>query len=372
MSNNCQPVQFCTPPDFRTDFPSLVGATGPTEPWAFPFFFAGYATLDQILGYWKPPFAVNITGMQIFAQVPPVGGDLQIELVDDLGNPLGLIGTLAAGATLQETQFATQYTLPNGGYVQAKIVGLGASGTEGGYFTVTLLLNQNGGPSGAFNAGPTGPSGPTGPQGPTGPVGPTGAGTTGASGADGPSGPTGPMGPTGPQAAGLEGATGPVGPTGPAGPTGAGVAGPTGASGPQGATGAIGNYLMGTQVVLTSDRVIANASETTVSWDVSTYDDLSFWNFLFPAAFNIPVGVTRVQFSLLAQWAASAVGLRTVRIYKNAALYATFISSSSMVFTTPPLVVVAGDAFYFTVQQTSGGSLNFLQTSLLTALVIKT
>jgi hypothetical protein len=118
--------------------------------------------------------------------------------------------------------------------------------------------------------------------------------------------------------------------------------------------------------------VIPNASETTVSWDVATYDDLSFWNFLFPAAFNIPVGVTRVQFSILAQWAASAVGNRTIKIYKNAALYATFLSLSSEVFTTPPFVVIAGDAFYVTVAQTSGGNLNFLQTSLWTALVIKT
>lgn len=366
--NPCAPINWCTPPNFATDFPQLIGATGPGLPWMVPFQFTGYATLDQIFGYCRPPFSIGIFGMQIFAQVAPVGADIQIQLVDSTGTLIpGTIGVLADGATKQETIFTAPYDLlvGLGGFVQAKIIQTGASGTEGGYLSVTLLVTSVDGATGAITLGATGPTGATGPQG-------TPGGATGPTGVAGPSGPAGVTGPTGP--AGVTGPTGPAGVTGPTGASGpAGVTGPTGAgvTGPTGATGSIGNYLKGALATLTSVRTIPNASETVVSWNLAAYDDLLFWSILTPAAFVIPASVTRVQFSMLTQWAAVGdVDLQTI-IYKNGVAYLTQRLTGSGCFVTPPVVVTAGDAFYMTVTQFSGGNLDLLSSSLFSITVVK-
>lgn len=369
MSNaSCAPINWCYPPNFNTDFPQLIGATGPCLPWMVPFQFTGYATLNQVFGYCRPPISISIFGMQIFAQVAPVGADIQVQLVDDTGTLIpGTVGVLAGGATKQETIFSAPYDLlvGFGGYVQAKIIQTGSSGTEGGYLSVTLLVTSQDGATGALSLGATGPTGATGPQGtPGGATGPIGV--TGPSGANGPSGPAGPAGVTGPTGpAGVTGPTGASGPAGVTGPTGAGVTGPTGP------TGSIGNYLKGALATLTSDRTIPNATETVVSWNMVAYDDLSFWSLVIPAAFLIPASVTRVQFSMLTQWAAVGDVDLQVILYKNGSVYLTERLTGPGCFTTPPVVVTAGNTFYMTVTQFSGGNLDLLSSSLFSVLVVK-
>jgi hypothetical protein len=365
----CVPINWCFPPTFATEFPSLVGATGPCLPWMVPFQFTGYATQDQVFGYCRPPFSISIFGVQIFAQVAPEGGDIQIQLVDSSGTPIaGTVATLAAGQTKQETIFSAPYDLliGLGGFVQAKIISTGASGTEGGYLSVTLLVTSQDGATGALTLGATGSTGPTGPQG-------TPGGATGPTGVQGPSGPTGPVGPSGP--AGVTGPTGPIGVTGPVGPTGpAGVTGVTGAgvTGATGATGTIGNYLKGALAVLTSNRSIANATETTVSWDNVDYGDLVFWSPLFPAAIDIPVGVTCVQFAMLTQWTLTGNFDFQTTLYKNGVAYMTQRLTGSGCFVTPPVVVTSSDVFYMTVTQSTGGTINLLSSSMFSVMVVRT
>lgn len=359
---SCTPVRFCSPPNFNTDFPSLVGATGPTEPWSFSLVFAGYAdVVDQIFGYCKPPFAVNITGGQIFAQVAPAGADLVIGLVDQDGNDLGLDVTLPDGDTTAEVTFSTAYTLPVGSYVQGKVKSFGTD-VSGGAITLTLLLNQDGGPTGPIiqgATGATGPSGPTGPQGtPGGATGPSGpAGVTGPTGASGPAGPSGATGP-----AGVTGPTGALGATGPQGPTGAGA---TGATGPQGPTGSIGNYLKGAGVYRVTNQSVPDSTETPITWSNSDFDDLAFWTLIFPAALTIPAsGVSRAQISAAIEWENNSTGTRRILIKKNGGDFMAFSSpaggASQTIFTSPVFTVSAADVFYLAAYQTSGGALEIV------------
>ncbi len=251
MSNGncgCSPIEFCAPTSFDVDFPQLVGATGATGPaggpsgpsgatgptplWQYTFNFTGNAIDEQTFGYFSPPIAARIIGMQIAAQVIPVGGSLTIDLVDSVGNETGRIGTLASGSPFQQTIFGTALDLSANDFVRARIKSVGST-TPGGYLTINLVFGGSGSPGPTGATGVSGATGPLGATGATGPVGPTGVGITGATGPDGATG----VGVSGATGVGITGASGP---TGPAGATGVGASGATGPTGLQGATGPLG------------------------------------------------------------------------------------------------------------------------------------
>lgn len=192
------------------------GATGPSPPWQAVAYYTGNATLNQIFGIFQPQFPVQITGMQIFAQVAPTGAALNVTLVNSGGSSLGEVGVLNAGASYQVTTFGTPYNLAANNLIQFKLTQIGAT-IPGGYLTIVLMF------SGSGAVGASGPTGPTGPIGVTGATGAMGSGFTGATGPTGLTGGLGASGATGPTGIG---ATGPVG-----------VTGVTGATGPSGATG---------------------------------------------------------------------------------------------------------------------------------------
>ena len=122
---NCQPVQWCTPPNWHIDFPQLVGATGATGPSG-----GGGA------GTTGPTGATGVAG--------PAGAT----------GPAGVTGPTGAGVT-------------------------GATGVAGPAGAT--------GPTGAGVTGATGVAGPTGATGPAGATGAGVTGVTGATGPSGPS-----------------------------------------------------------------------------------------------------------------------------------------------------------------------------------------
>jgi hypothetical protein len=135
MSNNCnscEPVKWCTPPDWNTDFPQFIGptgatgvqgvtgptgvtgpigatgaqgdpggptgATGATPPWVFAFYFTGSAIDEAVFGYFYTQYDATITAVSIAAQTPPIGSDLVLDLVDSGGSELGRLVTLPSGS----------------------------------------------------------------------------------------------------------------------------------------------------------------------------------------------------------------------------------------------------------------------------------
>lgn len=187
MSNCCEPIKWCAPTHWDVDFPQLVGptgasgptgpmgptgvqgptgatgpagVTGPTGPqgatgvmgptgatgplntlfpWG-PMFFTGNAVVDQIFGYFLPASNINIVGLQIFAQIVPVGSAITIDIVNSAGVEQSKIATLAAGVTHQATTFGTPLAVVGGSFIQLKIKTRGST-TPGGYLSCALVLS---------------------------------------------------------------------------------------------------------------------------------------------------------------------------------------------------------------------------------------
>jgi hypothetical protein len=100
--------------------------------------FFGTATDEQTFGGFTAIVPTDILGIQLSAQVAPVGSDITVDLVDSNGTELGTLGTLAAGSKYQATDFATVTALAASDYVRLKIKSVGSS-TAGAYLTATLV-----------------------------------------------------------------------------------------------------------------------------------------------------------------------------------------------------------------------------------------
>lgn len=111
--------------------------TAPAYAWA-PSYYFGAAVADRTFGFFETPVAIDILGIQIAAQTAPVGSSLTVDLVDENGVELGLIGTLAAGSQYQQTTFGAAYSLAENGMVRFKVKSVGST-TPGAYLSINLL-----------------------------------------------------------------------------------------------------------------------------------------------------------------------------------------------------------------------------------------
>lgn len=329
------------------------------------FVLVGVPSLSQIFGFFGVSSSVQIQRVQIAAQIAPVGGDIQITLVDANGTSLGVVATLQSGYPYVDYELPAVLTLAPDGVVRARVTGLD-NGTASD-LTVNLIGATSQGPTPApAGCGPGDPSclppqgtilffpGTAGAPGPTGLAGPTG-----------PSGPAGPAGPTG-----ATGGAGVAGATGPAGATGA--AGAVGPTGPAGAPASANGAVLG--LTAASVQSIADAADATVTWDLFYFDDLAFWDPVAPTRLTIPAGVTRVRLSAGIRWTPNATGNRKVRIrgnpagvYEANAIWAADERDSGAdgdcTLNTGILIVAAGDYFEVVVTQNSGAPLNLLTTA---------
>lgn len=104
------------------------------------FNYVGDVTDETIFGGFTAPQALRIHGMQINAQDPPTGDDLEICLVDeDDAEIAGTTAVLTAGEAYESTTWDDPITLASGGVVKAKIKQIGAT-YAGGYLNVRLVI----------------------------------------------------------------------------------------------------------------------------------------------------------------------------------------------------------------------------------------
>lgn len=107
-----------------------------------PLNFAGQLILDQVFGIYRAPALCWIKGIQLAAQVAPVGADIIIELVDAAGVSLLRTATLPAGQAWSDTDFATPLPVLADGIVRAKVTQIG-SAKAGSFLTATLIVQLN-------------------------------------------------------------------------------------------------------------------------------------------------------------------------------------------------------------------------------------
>jgi len=101
--------------------------------------FAGQLLLGQLFGIYRAPTAAVIKGIQLVAQVAPVGADVIIDLVDSAGVSLGGTATLPAGETWSEITLLTPIMVVTGAVIRAKVTQIG-SAKPGSFLTATLII----------------------------------------------------------------------------------------------------------------------------------------------------------------------------------------------------------------------------------------
>lgn len=127
----------------------------------------------------------------------------------------------------------------------------------------------------------------------------------------------------------------------------------------------------GCRVVRTSTQSVGNAAFDLMSWQTATVDTDGIFSVGAPTRLTVPTGVTRVRLSASVGWALNATGQRMVSLLKNGSIpegslaqnapgLASLMSAVSS--SSGSLAVTAGDYFELRVAQTSGGSLNALET----------
>jgi hypothetical protein len=99
----------------------------------------GAAAIGSFAG-WKPARNQQIFGIQLAAQVAPVGADLWVELADVNGNSLGAQyrAVLPAGSKFAETIFANPYPLARASIMRLRVTQIGSS-TAGSDISATLI-----------------------------------------------------------------------------------------------------------------------------------------------------------------------------------------------------------------------------------------
>lgn len=104
------------------------------------FSYVGEAVVSRLFGFFEAPAACRVLGIQIEAQVVPVGGSLTLILVDDTDAEIaGTTATLASATRGQYTEFATALSLVEGDSLSAKIKTVGST-IAGGYLNVRLVI----------------------------------------------------------------------------------------------------------------------------------------------------------------------------------------------------------------------------------------
>jgi len=104
------------------------------------FTYVGSAAVDELFGGLEATQALAIIGIQLSAQTPPTGDDIEICLVDgDDAEIAGTTAVLSAGESFEDTVFAAAITLITGDRVRAKIKQVGSS-TPGGYLNAALVI----------------------------------------------------------------------------------------------------------------------------------------------------------------------------------------------------------------------------------------
>ena len=101
--------------------------------------FFGDLVDEQLFGYFKANAACSIVGVQLTAQEAPAGAAVTMDLVYGADAEQTKIATLADGASVQETIFATPLAVAEGGVIRGKIKSIG-SGSPGGYLTANLII----------------------------------------------------------------------------------------------------------------------------------------------------------------------------------------------------------------------------------------
>lgn len=104
-----------------------------------PMLFHGELTDEQAFGYFKARSACRVLGMQIAAQVAPVGAAVTIDLINAAAAEQTKIATLADGAAYQETLYDAALTLAAGDVLRAKVKSTGIA-TKGEWLTCHLLI----------------------------------------------------------------------------------------------------------------------------------------------------------------------------------------------------------------------------------------
>ncbi|GEM_PF-6588698 len=104
-----------------------------------PLVFFGDAVANQVFDFFKAKVGIAIYGVELSAQIAPVGSNLTLCLVDGANAEIaGTTATLTAGNKDQETIFGAPIALAAAGIVRAKIKTIG-SGTAGGYLNAKLI-----------------------------------------------------------------------------------------------------------------------------------------------------------------------------------------------------------------------------------------
>ena len=108
--------------------------------WVVALALAGEATDEQLFGWHKPSEAVTVTHLELEAQEAPVGGVLQVELVDASGASFAppRTVTIADGAFHAVADIA-DLAVASGATLRARVKSVGAT-APGGYLTLRLSI----------------------------------------------------------------------------------------------------------------------------------------------------------------------------------------------------------------------------------------
>lgn len=97
---------------------------------------------EVVFGYFKAPTACRVVGMQIFAQVAPVGANVTVDIVNASGTEQNKIATLTGGNTKQTTIFGTPLDLAENDEIQAKVKSIGST-TPGANMLCNLIIEAS-------------------------------------------------------------------------------------------------------------------------------------------------------------------------------------------------------------------------------------
>lgn len=367
------------------------------------FAYVGAPTLSAIFGFFKSSSGTQIQRLQITAQIPPVGGNVTIQLVDESGNAYsGATVTLPSGTAYYDQPLAAPITLGLGKTVRAQITAVDIG------VATDLLVNLIGATAQGANP-PSGACGPASCQPPTasllffqGSVQPQveqaqAAADAAAASATGAANDL--LGTNTALAAAIVAQTGAetaktnaeaqvtlaagyatnANNAASAASVYAGQASASKADAAVFAANAQASALAaaagpkcGTlELTAGSTQTIPDAMPTAVQWNNTQFDDLVFWSAGNPTRITIPVGsgIQRVRLSAGIRWAASAVGNRKLKIRSNpVGIYAANSiwgsdvrsagDSGDATVETPILIVEEGMYFEVLVEQNSGGGLD--------------
>jgi hypothetical protein len=129
--------------EYRTDSPIYDQIQiGDTLAQQITMSAAGTLFTSLTFGYWRPPAAVRVYGVQIFAQDVPTGADVHIELLKD-GVATGAVGVLADGQSNGSTTFSFAFDSPvtliaGGQSVMFRVTQVGST-APGSFLTANLI-----------------------------------------------------------------------------------------------------------------------------------------------------------------------------------------------------------------------------------------